>query len=821
MPLPRREPRLRRPPPSWRTPLLAGAGTCACFAAGCAAFHVQAGATSLQSWPLSSARAQATARHATRAPPDAKTEVYSYESLEPLDLPMAPADGQGQDSWSGHMDGFDWQLERARRALAGPGFSPFRMSFWAPEAGLSHGDGSDDGDEDRGAASSSGGGAKGSSSGGGGAALGVVTPWDTAYILLMNVAQKLGWPSVDGAPVAKIGGYKGSFFNFLAKVASGRLEDLAGGPLFLMLEKYFRENGPVYKLAFGPRSFIIVSDPVMAKHVLKANVGAYDKGVLASILEPIMGKGLIPADPATWKVRRRAIVPGFHKRWLNRMMRLFAECNDGLLTQVGIAADMGAVIDMEEKFCSVSLDIIGKAVFNFHFGSVTVESPVIKAVYRVLREAEHRSSSFIPYWKLPAVEKWLPSQAEFAADMRLLNDVLDELIRLAMATQQQASVEQLESRDLEEAEDPSLLRFLVDMRGEDTTSKQLRDDLMTMLIAGHETTAAVLTWTLFNLAQNPDMMRRVQADVDAVLGPERLPTYDDLPQLRLARLSLVEALRLYPEPPVLIRRALQEDLLPAGGAAAPVRLLRGTDVFVSTWNLHRSPHLWDRPEVYDPERFLRPFKNPAVKGWAGYSPDLMSGLYPNEIASDFAFLPFGGGTRKCVGDQFAMMEAVVTLCMLVRDFDFELAKSPEEVGMVTGATIHTATGLSMRAFRRQKPPLQEGGAAEAAAAEAAAAAAEARGHVVMNGAAVTAVNGAAATAVSGAAQHHDYHVGVNGAAHHVSGNGEASLRASAVTGGGCPMHLDDAPAAPAAVGAAAGEATCPTRLSAGGAGCGA
>ncbi len=113
-----------------------------------------------------------------------------------------------------------------------------------------------------------------------------------------------------------------------------------------------------------------------------------------------MGKGLIPADTETWKVRRRAIVPGFHKAWLNRMMRLFAECADTLVKDAEEAARTGEVLDMEEKFCSLSLDIIGRAVFNYDFGSVNEESPVIKAVYRVLREAEHRSSSFIPYWKV-------------------------------------------------------------------------------------------------------------------------------------------------------------------------------------------------------------------------------------------------------------------------------------------------------------------------------------------------------------------------------------------------------------------------------------
>ena len=126
---------------------------------------------------------------------------------------------------------------------------------------------------------------------------------------------------------------------------------------------------------------------------------------------------------------------------------------------------------------------------------------------------------------------------------------------------------------------------------------------------------------------------------------------------------MIESLRLYPEPPVLIRRARTQDTLPAGGTGlnGGVKLLRGTDIFISTWNLHRSPELWENAEQYDPTRWERQFKNLSIKNWEGFNPDKINGLYPNEIATDFAFLPFGGGQRKCVGDQFAMMEAAVTM----------------------------------------------------------------------------------------------------------------------------------------------------------------
>lgn len=340
----------------------------------------------------------------------------------------------------------------------------------------------------------------------------------------------------------------------------------------------------------------------MAKAVLKSAPPQYCKGMLAEILEPIMGKGLIPADPQTWKVRRRAIAPGFHKKWLARMLGLFADRAEILTNNLRQQAATtkrtttmpakGVVVDMEERFCSVTLDIIGKAVFNYDFGSVTKESPIVKAVYRVLREAEHRSTSFIPYWNLPYADQWMGGQVEFRKDLTLLNDILADLIQQAVMTRQEASIEELEDR--ENDQDPSLLRFLVDMRGEDLTSSVLRDDLMTMLIAGHETTAAMLTWTLFELCRgDPALLQEVQTEVRTVLKDKDRPTdYDDLVAMKKLRYCLIESLRLYPEPPLLIRRARTDDTLPRGSSrlsehAAGIQLLRGTDIFISTWNLHR------------------------------------------------------------------------------------------------------------------------------------------------------------------------------------------------------------------------------------------
>ncbi|KAL6554400.1 hypothetical protein OROMI_020073 [Orobanche minor] len=484
-------------------------------------------------------------------------------------------------------------------------------------------------------------------------------------------------------------------------VAEGAVSDLFGKPFFFSLYDWFIEHGSVYKLAFGPKAFVVVSDPIIARHILRENAFSYDKGVLADILEPIMGKGLIPADIDTWKQRRRVIAPAFHSLYLEAMSKLFTKCSIRMTTKfeklIEVEASGGGEkieLDLEAEFSSLALDIIGLGVFNYDFGSVTKESPVIKAVYGTLFEAEHRSTFYIPYWKIPLARWLVPRQRKFQNDLKVINRCLDGLIKNAKETREEADVEKLQQRDYLNIKDASLLRFLVDMRGVDADDRQLRDDLMTMLIAGHETTAAVLTWAVFLLAQNPSKMKKAQAEIDLVLGQERT-TFEAVKKLEYLRLIVVEALRLYPQPPLLIRRSLKSDRLPGGynGDKDGYLIPSGTDLFVSVYNLHRSPHFWDNPNDFEPERF-QVQKSSQVEGWAGFDPSRSPGaLYPNEIISDFAFLPFGGGPRKCVGDQFALMESTIALAMLLQKFDVNLKGSPESVELVTGATIHTKKGL--------------------------------------------------------------------------------------------------------------------------------
>jgi len=515
-----------------------------------------------------------------------------------------------------------------------------------------------------------------------------------------------------------------------AVISEGVVDDLVGGPLFLPLYKYYMECGGLYKLCFGPKVFMVASDPMVIRHILKDNVFSYDKGVLSEILEPFMGQGLIPAPFEVWKNRRRVMVPGFHTAWLNQMVTMFSQCSDRLVEKLDTVADTDTVIDMEENWNSCSLDIIGKAVFNYDFGSVEKVSPVVKAALGALREAEHRSTFYFPYWKIPGLgAEWpipalVPRQRKFQQDMQLLNSVLDELILNVVNEKEETDLDALIAKDYANVKDPSLLRFLVDVRGGDATQKQLRDDLITLLIAGHETTGSMLTWATWLLSQYPEAQAKMQEEIDRVLQG-RAPTYDDMSSLEQVRFVITETLRLYPEPPILIRRALEPDVLPKASFLDSrlqdqnVKVLKGTDFFISIWNLHRSPMLWDKPDVFDPDRWSRPTPQHLVDKynegrqqeeapkWQGYQPNANT-LYPNEIMADYAFLPFGAGPRKCLGDQFAMMESVVMLCVIFQRFEFELVGKHDptsavdsDVGMMFGATIHTQNGLKMKVKRRK------------------------------------------------------------------------------------------------------------------------
>ncbi|XP_031285161.1 carotene epsilon-monooxygenase, chloroplastic isoform X2 [Pistacia vera] len=461
-------------------------------------------------------------------------------------------------------------------------------------------------------------------------------------------------------------------------VASAQLDDvgdLLGGALFLPLFKWMNEYGPIYRLAAGPRNFVVVSDPAIAKHVLRNYGTKYSKGLVSEVSEFLFGSGFAIAEGSLWMARRRAVVPSLHKKYLSVIVdRVFCKCAERLVEKLQTDALNGTAVNMEEKFSQLTLDVIGLSVFNYNFDSLTTDSPVIDAVYTALKEAELRSTDILPYWKIRALCKIIPRQIKAENAVTVIRQTVEELIEKCKEIVENEG-ERIDDEEYVNDGDPSILRFLLASR-EEVSSVQLRDDLLSMLVAGHETTGSVLTWTLYLLSKDSDSLIKAQEEVDRVLHG-RPPSFEDVKDLKFIMRCINESMRLYPHPPVLIRRAQVADVLPGN-----YKVNAGQDIMISVYNIHHSSQVWERAEEFLPERF-----------------DL-EGPMPNETNTDFRFIPFSGGPRKCVGDQFALLEAIVALTIFLQKMNFELVPD-QNINMTTGATIHTTNGLYMRVTQRQ------------------------------------------------------------------------------------------------------------------------
>ncbi|GMP67916.1 hypothetical protein CsSME_00027732 [Camellia sinensis var. sinensis] len=253
--------------------------------------------------------------------------------------------------------------------------------------------------------------------------------------------EQSGFPSLIKSGLSKLGISSG-MLEFLFKwidapkdypkipEAKGAISAIRSEAFFVPLYELFLTYGGIFRLTFGPKSFLIVSDPSIAKHILRDNSKAYSKGVLAEILEFVMGKGLIPADGEIWRVRRRAIVPALHQKYVAAMISLFGKATDRLCQKLDAAASNREDVEMESLFSRLTLDIIGKALFNYDFDSLTNDTGIVEAVYTVLREAEDRSVAPLPYWDIPIFKDISPQQKRVTAALKLINETLDDLIAM-------------------------------------------------------------------------------------------------------------------------------------------------------------------------------------------------------------------------------------------------------------------------------------------------------------------------------------------------------------------------------------------------------
>lgn len=396
-----------------------------------------------------------------------------------------------------------------------------------------------------------------------------------------------------------------------------------------------------------------VNHPEAIRHVLQDNNKNYHKGFeTVPTLEMTLGHGLLTNEGEAWLKQRRLMAPVFHQRNIQAMGDMMARrAIEMFETRWTGAAKTGATLDIASEMMQLTLDIVSDALFSTNVSAET-KALVGKAVTTLVRDATLRFD--FPFYPSPRIPT--PHNREFVRGVQELDHIIYGIIG---------------ERRAHPNGHHDLVQLLLDARdpedGSAMSDKQLRDELITLFLAGHETTANLLAWTFYLLSQHADAQARLRAEVDTVLNG-RAPTANDLPDLPYTRRVLDEALRLYPPAWILTRKSLAADEL--CGYPIPAATFLGISPFV----MHRSPVYWENPERFDPDRFL---------------PERAKEYHR------YIYFPFGGGPRLCIGKGFAQVESQLILAALVQRC--QLALAPEaRVEMEALVTLRPRYGLKMR-----------------------------------------------------------------------------------------------------------------------------
>lgn len=431
-------------------------------------------------------------------------------------------------------------------------------------------------------------------------------------------------------------GPKGSFF-------LGSMPEVRRDPLRLML-KAFREYGDVVRFSFGPMVVHLVASPSGAQQILAENNKNYGKQTRGfKNLRYVLGNGLLTAEGELWKRQRRIAQPGFHRQkiagFAEAMVRAAEDCATRLESR------RGQTLDVSAEMSRLTLRIVGETLLGHDPSDAADE--VGKSLAYLLHIANLRTGRILE------VPPFFPSRENLR-------------FRKALQTLDSVVVRMIHERRREPKDRGDLLSMLMHARdsetGESMDDRQLRDETMTIFLAGHETTAMAMTFTFLCLARAPQVARELRQELNDVLGG-RSATLEDLPKLRFNKMVIQEAMRLYP-PAWLISRSV-EGPDEVGGYDLPA----GSIAFVCPYITHRHPRFWDDPEGFDPRRFERE----PPKG---------------------AYYPFGAGPRQCIGSGFAMMEAELVLATLARRVRLELAPGAP-VELDPSITLRPKDGLAM------------------------------------------------------------------------------------------------------------------------------
>lgn len=384
-----------------------------------------------------------------------------------------------------------------------------------------------------------------------------------------------------------------------------------------------RQFGDVVRIQAGPLRAHLIAHPDHIKYVLQENNRNYVKGKLVEKSKMLIGDGLFTSEGDFWRRQRRLVQPAFHRQRIEGFATIMTDATATMLERWRAPAIAGQPVDVMAEMSALTLSIVGRALFSIDLAGDAAE--VGKAMLLALEHITHQITHFLP---LPLIVP-TPRNLRFRRARRDLDRMVFGII---------------EQRRCAGTDGGDLLSMLLLARdaetGERMSDRQLRDEVMTFVLAGHETTAVTLAWAWHLLSMHPDVEKRLRTEVTEVLG-NRTPTLKDLPDLGFTKRVVEETMRLFPAVSALSRQTITADEI--GGYRIPANSV----LFMSPYVTQRHRAWWEQPQQFDPDRFTAE----------------RSATRPR-----FAYFPFGGGPRLCIGNEFAMMEAQLILAMVVQRY---------------------------------------------------------------------------------------------------------------------------------------------------------
>jgi cytochrome P450 len=404
----------------------------------------------------------------------------------------------------------------------------------------------------------------------------------------------------------------------------GQLPELSRNPLGLF-ERCARDYGDLVHLRLGLTRIVLINHPDLVEELLVTRNRDFQRGLRTQHISSALGNGLLVSEGDFWLRQRRLMQPGFHRQRVEAMGA----------NMVAIASKVidqwlpGESCDIYDRMTEITLQIAARTLFG-----ADVEQDLARIRRSASTMTDHIRSRLFTLMLLVPDGDPTPGNVRYAAAVRALDTLIYRLIA------QRRAATGTHAQDLLD-----MLLAARDVDGTAMTDRQVRDEVITIMSASYDTTALALTWAWVLLAHHPAVAERLFANIDAVLG-DRPPTAADLTRLPQVKQAVTETLRLYPSTWAIGREAVKDTWL--GGQ----RIRRGTMVLLSPWLLHRDARFFDQPATFRPER------------WA-------NGLA--ERLPRFAYVPFGGGQRVCIGSEFALLEIALVLTTIAQRFRVELS----------------------------------------------------------------------------------------------------------------------------------------------------